>query len=200
VANRITIALIENSYLLASGMENLLKELHEVQLLEVFDGTEKNLLKKIESLKPDCMIINPDSVADFLNSFIASLNKETAVVGLIHDSTPAYIKSRFAHHINMKSGKHELMNIISQIVGNKNSKKPVSKNQPLTEREITILKQITLGLTNQEIAEKLFLSIHTVMTHRKNMTKKLGIKTVSGLTVYAILNKVIDIQDIEHAS
>ena len=100
----------------------------------------------------------------------------------------------------MKSGKHELMNIISQIVGNKNSKKPVSKNQPLTEREITILKQITLGLTNQEIAEKLFLSIHTVMTHRKNMTKKLGIKTVSGLTVYAILNKVIDIQDIEHAS
>jgi len=54
-----------------------------------------------------------------------------------------------------------------------------------------------LGLTNQEVAEKLFISVHTVMTHRKNITKKLGIKTVSGLTVYALLNKVIEIQDID---
>ncbi len=89
------------------------------------------------------------------------------------------------------------MNTLSRIIGNKNSKKPVDKNQPLTEREITILKHITLGLTNQEIAEKLFLSVHTVMTHRKNLTKKLGIKTVSGLTVYALLNKIIEIQDID---
>ncbi|RLD72360.1 MAG: DNA-binding response regulator, partial [Bacteroidetes bacterium] len=70
------------------------------------------------------------------------------------------------------------------------------ESRPLSERETTVLKHVTQGMTNQEIAEKLFLSVHTVTTHRKNITKKLGIKTVSGLTVYALLNKVIDMREI----
>jgi DNA-binding CsgD family transcriptional regulator len=66
----------------------------------------------------------------------------------------------------------------------------VSESQ-LSEREIEILKLIALGYTNKEIGDKLFISIHTVITHRKNITSKLGIKTIAGLTVYAILNKII---------
>ena len=62
----------------------------------------------------------------------------------------------------------------------------------LTTREKAVLKEVALGLTNKEIAEKLHISIHTVITHRKNITAKLDIKTISGLTVYAILNKLID--------
>ena len=125
-----------------------------------------------------------------------SLNNEATIIGLISIKTPDHIKSRFANTLEIKDGKHDLMNTLNRIIGSKNSKKSTEKNQTLTEREITILKYITLGLTNQEIAEKLFLSVHTVMTHRKNITKKLGIKTVSGLTVYALLNKIIEIQEI----
>jgi DNA-binding CsgD family transcriptional regulator len=65
----------------------------------------------------------------------------------------------------------------------------------LSERELEIVREVALGKTNKEIAEKLFISIHTVITHRKNITRKLGIKTVSGLTVYALLNKLIKISD-----
>jgi DNA-binding NarL/FixJ family response regulator len=64
----------------------------------------------------------------------------------------------------------------------------------LSEREIEILKDVALGLSNKEIAEKNFISPHTVITHRKNITRKLGIKTVSGLTIYAILNKLIGME------
>ena len=56
---------------------------------------------------------------------------------------------------------------------------------------------VARGLTNKEIAEDLFISTHTVITHRKNIVRKLGIKTVSGLTVYAILNKIIDMTDLQ---
>lgn len=195
MANKITIALIEKSYLIRSGIDNLLKELREAEIVEVYDGTEKNLLKKIESLKPDCMIINPESISGSLNQFVSSLHSEITVIGLISHTTADHIKSRFTHQLNLENDKHGLLTAISQVIGSNNKK--VNKNETLTQRETTILKLVTLGLTNQEIAEKLFLSIHTVMTHRKKITRKLGIKTVSGLTVYAILNKIIEIQDVD---
>jgi DNA-binding CsgD family transcriptional regulator len=62
----------------------------------------------------------------------------------------------------------------------------------LTVREKEVLALVAMGHSNKEIAEKLFISIHTVISHRKNITEKLGIKSISGLTVYAILNRVID--------
>ena len=62
----------------------------------------------------------------------------------------------------------------------------------LTEREIEVVKLVAVGKTNKEIAGELYISFHTVISHRKNITEKLGIKSISGLTVYAVLNKLID--------
>jgi DNA-binding CsgD family transcriptional regulator len=66
----------------------------------------------------------------------------------------------------------------------------------LTERETEILKLVALGNASKEIADRLNISTHTVITHRKNITEKLGIKSISGLTVYAILNKIIDTNEL----
>ena len=68
---------------------------------------------------------------------------------------------------------------------------PGTRSSILSERETEVLKQVALGYTNQEIARQLYISKHTVISHRKNITSKLGIKTVSGLTVYAVLNNLI---------
>ena len=54
-----------------------------------------------------------------------------------------------------------------------------------------------MNYTNKEIADQYCISIHTVISHRKNIARKTGIKSVSGLTVYALLNRMIDQQDIE---
>ena len=61
----------------------------------------------------------------------------------------------------------------------------------LSAREIEILAGVAQGLLNKEIAAKYNLSIHTVITHRKNIARKTGIKTIAGLTAYAILNNLI---------
>jgi len=66
----------------------------------------------------------------------------------------------------------------------------------LSEREKEILVSVAQGLLNKEIADRHNISINTVITHRKNITRKTGIKTVAGLTVYAILNNLLDINDI----
>lgn len=67
----------------------------------------------------------------------------------------------------------------------------------LTEREIEVVKLVAIGKTNKEIAAELFISFHTVISHRKNITEKLGIKSISGLTVYAVLNKLIDASNMD---
>jgi len=69
--------------------------------------------------------------------------------------------------------------------------------EEISQREKDVLKLVALGMTNKEIAEKLFISSHTVISHRKNITAKLGIKTIAGLTVYALINKLISAEDIK---
>lgn len=66
----------------------------------------------------------------------------------------------------------------------------------LSERELDVVKEVALGLSNKEIAEKLFISINTVISHRKNITDKLDIKSIAGLTVYAMMNNLINPDDI----
>lgn len=77
-------------------------------------------------------------------------------------------------------------------------KEPAITNSQLSEREIEILKFVALGFTNKEIGDRLFISAHTVITHRKNITAKLGIKTIAGLTVYAVLNGIITSDETQH--
>ena len=62
----------------------------------------------------------------------------------------------------------------------------------LSPREIEVLIQVTKGLINKEIAEKLNISLTTVISHRKNITEKLGIKSVAGLAVYAVMHGYIE--------
>lgn len=64
-------------------------------------------------------------------------------------------------------------------------------NKGLSVREVNVLRLVVSGYTNKEIADQLSISFNTVLSHRKNITAKLGIKTVSGLTFYAIMNGYI---------
>lgn len=70
-------------------------------------------------------------------------------------------------------------------------------NRELSTRETDVLQLIVRGSTNKEIADRLNISLNTVLTHRKNITSKLGVKTVSGLTFYAIMHGLVAGEDIE---
>ncbi len=68
--------------------------------------------------------------------------------------------------------------------------------ESLTPREREIIICVVKGMTNKEIAQQLFLSAHTVITHRRNISKKLQIHSASGLTIYAIVNKLVALEEI----
>ena len=68
--------------------------------------------------------------------------------------------------------------------------------EELSSRERDVVVQIVKGLSNKEIADVLCISVYTVITHRKNITRKLNIHSTAGLTIYAIVNKLIDINSL----
>lgn len=76
-------------------------------------------------------------------------------------------------------------------------RKNFSDEESLSEREKDIITGVVKGLTNKEIAKQLFISPHTVITHRKNIARKLKIHSAAGLTIYAIVNKLVDINELK---
>lgn len=71
------------------------------------------------------------------------------------------------------------------------------KLEALSDREKDVIACVTKGMSNKEIADALYLSVHTVATHRRNISNKLQIHTTAGLTIYAISNKLVNIEEIQ---
>jgi DNA-binding NarL/FixJ family response regulator len=124
-------------------------------------------------------------------------NNTLKIIGVCKEKIESKNIYCFYDCISLKSTSTEITNTISNILNQAepvHDKKPESNELSLREKEV--LQLVALGNSNKEIAEKLFISIHTVISHRKNITDKLGIKSISGLTVYAVLNKLIDTDSI----
>jgi len=85
---------------------------------------------------------------------------------------------------------NELLRKIITNIGRKNVNNSV-KNAGLTEREMEVLQQICLGLNNEEMAQKLFISSKTIKSHRSNLLEKTGCKNTPGLILYAVKNKIV---------
>ncbi|MFV0378291.1 MAG: response regulator transcription factor [Mangrovibacterium sp.] len=107
-----------------------------------------------------------------------------------NDNETTYELSELASNLQIQ----KLIQVIRKSASK--SKTTISDNGDLTQREKDVIKHVALGLSNKEMADKLNISIHTVISHRKNITEKLNIKSISGLTVYAIMNNLLDISEI----
>lgn len=179
-------------------MIELISELEEFTIVKEIEN--KSLLSDgIENANPDLIIINPELFEQEdcrvpLSYIPAGFRKK--IVGLINKDKNCNA-FQFIETINIDDSK----SIIIQKLRNCSSIVPVAKRNSeeseISEREKLVVKFVALGLTNKEIADKLYISAHTVITHRKNITRKLGIKTVSGLTIYAIMNNLIALEEIK---
>lgn len=86
---------------------------------------------------------------------------------------------------------------LTNITPQSKTHKPEPVTEDLSEREKDVLIQVVKGLSNKEIADVLCISMHTVISHRKHITSKLNIHSTAGLTIYAIVNKLVDINSLK---
>lgn len=87
--------------------------------------------------------------------------------------------------------KKKLKSALKKLIEGKEKKTAPTGNRQLSSRETDVLRLVASGLINKEIADKLNISLQTVLTHRKHISEKLGIKTTSGFTAYAMINGLV---------
>ena len=90
----------------------------------------------------------------------------------------------------------EKLNRLLNVPGEE-TEEELAGQEVLSSREKEIITCVVKGMTNKEIADALYLSAHTVITHRRNIARKLQIHSPAGLTIYAIVNKLVELQDIK---
>lgn len=76
--------------------------------------------------------------------------------------------------------------------------KEPAERKALSDREVELVRCVVRGLSNKEIAQELFISVNTVITHRKNIARKLNIHSASGLTIYAIVNGLVNLDEVKN--
>lgn len=153
-------------------------------------------------LKQNCplIIINPSFFYNNQKLFNSAKARFEQVkwVGLVFGWHSPEILSMFDVLISAADtpGKVELT-LTKLLQENNDDDQSSTMQEILSGREIDVLKLLAKGMANKEIADQLNISIHTVISHRKNISQKTGIKSISGLTIYAVTQKLISIDNLK---
>lgn len=190
------IVIAESSPVLASGFVQCLRRIPGLQanILEV--RTAADLRECVKSAKPDILIVNPTFGGIFNPEGWkeANFTPDTRIVAIELGKLNPATASLFDEVISVIDDIDTISRKITALCSYSDSSE---EKETLSQREKEIISLVVRGMTNQEIADKLFLSIHTVITHRRNIARKLEIHSATGLTIYAIVNKIVDIADIK---
>ena len=186
------IAIILSDTLRSIGLQSLLTDYFPPVEVCYFPNFE--MLSSTGSDTYDYYFTDSDTLVLNADFFLPRRNK----TALLIDSTEEHGALSSTNRITLRSSQETIIEQLQQLfTSDSSSNTTTENNKDLSSREVDVLQLIVKGITNKEIADKLNISLNTVLTHRKNITAKLGIKTVSGLTFYAIMNGIISGDDIE---
>ncbi|KAA6339956.1 Oxygen regulatory protein NreC [termite gut metagenome] len=195
----IRIAIAETSLILRSGLTNVLKRLPNLRIQPVELASLDALNDCLNVHPPDILVINPifGDFFDITRFRNANAEKNIRVVAFINSLIDSSLLSKYDDFISVLDDLEVLALKIASLQNIKLTEEESDNTENLSQREKEIVVCIVKGMTNKEIADKLYLSIHTIITHRRNISKKLQIHSTAGLTIYAIVNKLIELKDIE---
>ncbi len=187
------VLIAEESHVVGLGLYHLVKNFQEVESIKMVSHDDE-CCKILLDYQPEILLINTGFLKpETMRELMDSKRPDAIIIHVFNTSLPIDAP---LNQLSILDSKSSLHNKIEDALAKVRQTKEEEETEELSPREKAILKEVALGLTNKEIAEKTYISTHTVISHRKNITRKLGIKTVSGLTVYAILNNIIQMDDI----
>lgn len=177
-------------------VENLLKGVKdEAYNIDMFVRHHDHIDEKLTELKNSIIKYYPDSRKTYVMNAVLfdifNCEKDLASHNLVEDCLFVPAVLRLEYEVANQANTY---NRLEQTSSDKVEK---SASDELSLREKEIITCVVKGLSNKEIAEHLFISVHTVITHRRNIARKLKIHSPTLLTVYAIVNKLVDISEVK---
>lgn len=196
MVGRIHIIVVEPSAIIRCGIVTLLQRasLPNIDIAEMSDVSM--LMSQSWSSVPDLLIVNPSQLGFFAPSQLRQEigNDRLKIIALQSTIADQSIVQSYDEVISIYDSVDVVVQKISTIIKGSDE---ISGKKVLSQREQEIVVGVVKGMTNKQIADELFLSTHTVIAHRRNIANKLQIHSPSGLTIYAIVNKLVDLSDIE---
>lgn len=189
------IIIVESSVILAEGLQSIIESSPEFKVTK----TVRSLSSTAISPNTDILIVNPRLIGDFQLSKTLQDWRDSHEDMIIFALQTSFVSTQ---ELDLFDGTIELDDEVATLLSKlrkasaKESRESGSDNCELSTREKDVLVLVAKGLTNKEIADQLNISIHTVIAHRKNITSKTNIKSISGLTIYALLNNLISENEI----
>lgn len=173
-------------------VEDLLQGRYQADYnIRMFADKHNDIAPKLEELKDIIIRYYPQKENDMLNSVLFD------IINCEQDLTSHCLVEDHLFVPAVELMEEELKTRMAQGLAEEEEPTETDKPETLSQREKEIVSCVAKGLTNKEIAEVLFLSVHTVATHRRNISSKLQIHTPAGLTIYAIINKLVKLEDIK---
>ncbi|MBN4061986.1 MAG: hypothetical protein COA57_06465 [Flavobacteriales bacterium] len=208
----IKVYIANSNFVVREGLKSLIAKLNGVEVVAEAENS-KQLLSTVVDVCPDLILIDYSTPLFKIEDIRAVLNilpgvKVLAITELTEKAIiENALKSGVDGHILNCCDKQEITDAIYSITKGDRffcgkvldlmkdesferhsvSCAPIS----LSGREMEVISHIAEGFTNKEIADKLFLSTHTVMTHRKNIMNKLGVNNTAGVVIYAVKENLI---------
>ena len=194
------IVIADTSVIVRSGIVSVLKRVPDlnIQPVEIVSAEALHNFTRLHT--PDLMLVNPLLEEWFNITAFKTKNPSVKCIALVYSvMNPALLKD-YDQTISICDDADTIVSKINSQLNRpgENEEKENNGQEPLSQREKEIIVCVVKGMTNKEIADKLFLSIHTVITHRRNIARKLQIHSPAGLTIYAIINKLVELQDIKN--
>lgn len=192
--NRVIIC--EASEMIAIGLAEIIDGMAQFDVVSHLNNPE-HLSEKIISSDANILIINPVLLGFHNRDFLSQLSKEhpnIVVIALVSSCLDHSMLTPYSGVIEINDSQSKIISKMNEFAQSETTKN--TDDVELSKRETNVLVAIAKGMMNKEIADQMNISIHTVISHRKNITRKTGIKSVSGLTVYALLNNLIDEKDL----
>lgn len=191
----VRVLLIEPSAVIVAGLQSIISRVPQLNVVGVLSDLNR-LTERVAPLHPDLVIINPTLAEFHKRNQIKNLFPQTILIALLYNCFDQDVIQQFQGVIHIYDDPRKILHTLQTAVTEPQSEEVTQDGGDLSEREKEILVAVAKGMMNKEIAAQFNLSIHTVISHRKNISRKTGIRSVSGFVVYALLNNLIEEQDI----
>ena len=194
----VRIAIAETSVIVRGGLTAALKRLPNVKVQPIELLSVEALHDCVRTQCPEMLIVNPAFGNYFdVAKFREEISNRIRLIALVTSFVDASLLGKYDESISIFDDLDILSRKIAGLLNVASEEEETDNQDTLSQREKEIVVCVVKGMTNKEIAEKLFLSIHTVITHRRNISKKLQIHSAAGLTIYAIVNKLVTLSDVK---